>query len=417
MKRIRFVIVLVLLSGFLWSDTLDRIVAKVGRGVILKSELDERYQQITAMGESDITLEDLLEEMIEAELILLTARESDIEIDEYMIKKMADQEIESLSKQFASELEFREALRKETKLSVSELRDYYIRLITEQKLRESVISQEISKQVHVTDAEVKNYYDDNIAELPVKPASDKIGMILLKLEPGKSTRADIKKQLFDIKDLLNKGADFSELAQKYSECPSAKKGGSLGYVEKGIMVKPFEDVAFNLAEGDVSDIVETQFGYHLIMLEEKKEDQIKLRHILKLLNPSEEDIIKAKELSEEIRDRIIAGEEFGKLAAAYSQDDSSAVNGGIIGEYTPAEYPELFKEYLDDLDYGEISEVIKEGDNLYIFGKLEKMPARPYTYKELYSQLKNKVHQKKQIDIYDEWIEKIKQKTYIEIFL
>lgn len=420
MRKISIFLLLLLSVCFvIQGETVDRIVAKVGREVILQSELDKRYQQMIASGmsEEDFTLESVLDEMIESELILIKAKESDIEIDEYMIKKMAEQELESLKLQFENELEFRQQLKVETGLTIAELKDYYVDLIKEQKLRESVISQEITSQIHVTDAEIEEFYQENLADIPIRKASDRIGMILLKMEPSKATKEELKREIYEIKDKLNKGADFAELAKEYSDCPSAPGGGDLGWVERGMMVKPFEDAAFKLEVGEISDLVETQFGYHLILMREKKDDQIKISHILKTLDASPEDKLRIRELADDIHKQIIKGEDFSVLAQEYSQDDSSAANGGIIGEYPPENYPELFSSYLQSLDYGEITDVIEEGDNLYIFGKLAKVEARPYTYEELYDQLKDQVFGKKQLELYDNMIENLKKTTYIEIYL
>ncbi len=419
MKKNSIALLLLFICLIMQAETIDMIVAKVGREVILKSELDKRYQELvaTGMAKDGISREDLLNDMIEAELILIKARENEIEVDKYTVKKMAEQELEDLSKQFDNELEFRKELKEETGLTVNELKDYYEKLITEQKLRATLITDEITSQIHVTDAEIEEYYNENQSEIPVREAADKIGMILIKIEPSKETKEKLKKEIYEIKDLLNKGGDFAELARKYSDCPSSAKGGDLGYVEKGMTVKPFEEVAFGLEQGEVSNLVETELGYHLILLQEKKDDQIKVSHILKKLEPSQKDIDDANKLIEEIHTRIKNGEDFGGLAREYSQDDSSSVNNGIIGEFQESKYPELFSSYLTELDYGEITDVIQEGDNLYIFDKIEAVPARSYTYKELYDQLKDKVQYKKQVELYNKWIEELKAKTYIEIFI
>ena len=420
MKKSSMILLILLSVCFIiQGETIDRIVAKVGRVVILQSELDKRQQQLLAFGvaAAEMSLDTILNEMIEAELILVKARENEIEVDDYVVKKKVEHEIESIKSQFSNDSEFMQNLKQETGMTVNELKDYYKDMIVEQNLRESVIAQEITSQIHITDAEVEEYYQEHSTEIPKKEASDRLGMILLKIEPSESTREELKREIYDIKDQLNKGADFAELAKQYSDCPSSANGGDLGYIERGATVKPFEDAAFKLEQGEISDLVETQFGYHLIFLQERKEDQVKVSHILKTLTASPADKARIEALAADIHEQIMNGEEFGVLAREYSQDDSSAVNGGVIGEYSVENYPELFSSYLLDLDYGSITDVISEGDNLYIFGKLASVAARNYTYQEVYDQLKDKVYYLKQQEIYENWIENMKTKTYIEIYL
>ncbi|MCF7918343.1 MAG: peptidylprolyl isomerase [Candidatus Cloacimonetes bacterium] len=419
MKRIVIILILLQFLVILSGETVDRIVAKVGKEIILQSELNKRFEQLKSMQiiEEDTSKEDVLNDMIESELIILEARNKGIETDKVQMKQMADQQIEELKKQFENELEFRKQLQTETGMTPTELKDYYVMMITEQRLREEVINDEIKSKLHVTDAEVEEYYEENLDEIPRRPAADKLGMIMLTIKAGKETRDKALREILEIKDELNKGADFTELAKEKSDCPSNAEGGDLGFFERGMMVKPFEDAAFKLTPGEISDVVETGFGFHLIMLEEKKDDQIRVRHILKMLKPSEEDILTTEQLIEDIKQQLDAGGDFYELARKYSQEDSSAADGGVIGEFAADEYPELFRQYFVNLDYSEYSKVIREEDNFYIFGKLEAIPERAYTYLEIYEILKDKVLYQKQIELYDQWINELKKESYIEIFL
>jgi len=369
------------------------------------------------MIDETVSRESILQDMIESELIIIAARDKEIEIDKIQIKQMADDQINELKSQFESEIEYRRQLKAETGMTPTELKDYYVVMMTEQRLRDDVINTEIKSKLHVTDAEVEEYYEENISEIPMRPAADKLGMIMISLKAGKETKDRILKEILEIKDELGKGAEFAELAKENSDCPSGAQGGDLGFFEAGMMVKPFEDAAFKLSPGEISDVVETQFGYHLIMMEEKKEDQIRVRHILKNIEASEEDILAINSLVEDIKNQLEEGGDFNELAKKYSEDDSSAANGGVIGEFPEDGYPELFSEYLKKLDYGEYSEIIREGENYYIFAKLEAIPQRVYQYNEIFDNLKDKVLYNKQIELYDQWIENLKKESFIEIFL
>lgn len=419
MKRSFLVVTLMLIAIILSAKTVDRIVAKVGKEIILQSELDKRYEQYKAFQiiNEDVTKDEILEDMIESELVVIAALAQGLETDKLNIKNMAENQIEELKSNYKNELEFRQALSAETGMTPTELKDYYITMITEQQLRDDIIRSVIETKTHVTEAEVKEYYDENLSDIPDKPEMDEIGMILINVSAGEETKDKALKDIIEIKDKLNKGGNFAELAKEYSDCPSSSQGGDLGFFERGMMVKPFEDAAFSLSPGEVSDVVETQFGYHLILVEEKKEDQVKASHILKKIEASEEDKRALVELAGRIREDLVNGANFGELAKEYSMDETSAENGGVIGEFTQDNYPELFSDQIKKLGYGEYSEVINEGESYYIFAKIKKIDSRPFSYEELYDDLRSKVLEQKQSEMYDRWINELKKNTYIEMYL
>lgn len=142
------------------------------------------------------------------------------------------------------------------------------RFMTMRKLRDEVI-QPLAKPV--TDDDIKNYYEEN-KEKYVQKESVRASHILLRTSPDSTEqeKANIRKKMESILQEARKGANFAELAKKYSQCPSAQQGGDLQYFTRGQMVQPFDDVAFALKPGEISDIVETQFGYHIILLQDKK---------------------------------------------------------------------------------------------------------------------------------------------------
>ena len=131
------------------------------------------------------------------------------------------------------------------------------------------------QKVTVSDKEARAYYDSNPAFF--KQAEQvRASHILVSVDPKKdqSQKAESRKKIEDIQQKLKKGKDFSDFAKEYSQCPSGSKGGDLGYFQRGQMVEPFEQAAFALGPGEVSDIVETKFGYHLIRLADKKPESV-----------------------------------------------------------------------------------------------------------------------------------------------
>ncbi len=418
MKKIWIILLILLITSFSLAKLMDKIVAKVGRDIILESELDDRIQQMQA---ADMIGEDhsrfkILNDMIETKIILQKAEKEGYVIDEFLIKDTANRKIKSVASQFNSEREFKKELEK-AGLTLLELKEYYIEQLTEQSLREQIITNKIKNRINLTEAEVKDYYEENKDEIPPRPEMIKVGMIMRNIEPGKQTKKDLLIKINKIRDKLIQGEKFSDLAREYSDCPSAANGGDLGYFGEGTMVKPFEKAAFALMPGEISEIVETHFGFHIIKVEEKKDDMVKASHILKKLEPTEEDILATVKLMENVLQELRAGADFSEMAKTYSQDDSTAANGGILGEFTSEEYPEFFKKELQKIEIGEYSELIRESNVIYILAKLERIPERPYEYLEIYDQLKELVRSEKEVELYNNWIKELIKENYVEILI
>ncbi len=419
MKKIILIISILIMFSIISGEVLDKIVAKVGREIILRSDLEKRIQQMTATGyyTEEISNYDILNDMIESKLIIQKAKEEDYNIDEFDVKSLAENQIEEISSQFSSEDEFKEVLMDEMGLTVLELKEFYIHMITEQRLKEQIIRNNIKNKIHITEAEVENYFQENKEQIPLRSAMDQIGKIKRVIKPSKATKEKALIEINKIMDRLNEGEDFIEIANSVDKYGEKFSGGDLGFFGKGKMVKPFEDAAFALRPGEISEVVETKFGFHIIKMEERLDDEIRVSHILRQVQPTELDIEATIQLMENILERLNNNEDFHELARKYSEDDSTAVNGGIVGEFSTNSYPKFFKEYLNDLDYGQYSQLVKEGDDLYIFGKLKKIAERPYSYEGIYENLRKMVISEKEIELYDIWIKELIKETYVEIFL
>jgi len=421
MKTRYYLIILILISLNLIADEIivDKIIAKVGREVILLSELNTRIQQMEAANVLDslFTDYDILRDMIESRIIVQQAKEEGYEVDELEIKDLAEKQIESISSQFQNEEQFKKELDKETGLTVPELKDFYIEIIREGNLREQFIENKIRSKVHVTEAEIENYYSEYKEEIPTRPAMEQLGMILRIIKPSKKTKQQGLIEINQIMDRLKEGEEFAEIIESLTKDNEYLMGGDLGFFGKGMMVKSFEDAAFSLREGEISDVVETEFGFHIIKMEEKKEDEIRVSHILRLVEATEEDIRSDLQLMEEILMRLRNGENFEQLARQYSEDDESAMNGGIIGEFKTDDYPELFSEYFTDLELGNYSDLIREENNIYIFAKLREIPERSYTYEEIYDRLKSIVISEKEEELYENLVTDLMKEYYVETFL
>jgi len=416
MKKYFLLLILLMVALIANAEVLDRIIAKVGNDILLQSDLQKQMMQMQTAGMLDdtITEEDILEQMIEFKLVVQKAKDLDYVINDEQINTLAERRITEIRNSFESETEFLNELKKGN-MNRFDLLNYFKDMYKEQSLREQVIRYEVESKIEVSDEEVLEFYNQHKDELPLRKPSYKLGMILLQIKPSEKTKKQRYNELEQIYERISRGESFAELAKKYSDDGSKISGGDLGYFGRGEMVKSFENAAFSLKPGEVSDIIETQFGYHIIKLEDIKENQVRARHILKALTPTKLDSLAYQKLMEQIVERYNNGEDFEQLAKKYSDDQTSALNNGVIGIFPKGEYPPLYEEYYKDLQPGQISDIIPIQDMLYIFANLEDVPEGVYTLDEIKDKVKEMAFMEKKQQYYQKWIDKIKQEIYVEI--
>ena len=219
-----------------------------------------------------------------------------------------------------------------------------------------------------------------------------------------------------LQEKLRNGADFAELAKEYSEGPSAKYGGSLGYVNLEDLNNPaFEDAVKKLKVGEISGPVLTEFGYHLIKLEDIRDGKHFVRHILVRVQSSEEDRARASRLADSLRTAILNGADFAELARKFSDDAGSRENGGVIGEIPLKNLPADFIQVIKDVKPGELAPVIEDKKGFRVIKVLAKNPERPFTYAESREELRRVIRQEKLKAKYDEYVAKLKKLYYVEI--
>ncbi|AOY60324.1 MULTISPECIES: peptidylprolyl isomerase [Desulfococcus] len=204
----------------------------------------------------------VLNNMIDRELLYQDALKNGIKPDD----KAVDTQMDTMKSNFPGDAEYRQALEM-MKTTEADLRTNIAQSMVIQQLIES----RIAPGIEITDAQSKSFYDTN-PQFFKKPEQIKASHILIKADAsaGEADKAAARKKIEEIQDKLKKGEKFDALAKQYSEDPSSAQGGDLGYFSRGQMVKPFEETAFAMKKGDVSDIVVTQFGYHLIQVMDKK---------------------------------------------------------------------------------------------------------------------------------------------------
>ena len=207
----------------------------------------------------------VLQDLIDQELLYQESQKRSIKIEESVV----NERLRLLRRQFRSEEDFKEAM-VEASVSEKALKSQIARNLAIDKFME----EEFVKRTDVSDAEKESFYESN-PEFFKKPEQVRASHVLVRLDAGASTadKNQAREKVESIKKSSEQGEDFAALAQKFSDCPSKAKGGDLGYFARGQMVKPFEDAAFGLDVGKLSEVVETEYGYHLIKVIDKKAER------------------------------------------------------------------------------------------------------------------------------------------------
>lgn len=418
MKKIIWIALLLCLVLNVSAELVDKIVARVGSEIILLSELERQIAQMRTANISEdlLVASEVLQHMVDQKLMVQKAREMDIKVDEDAIKKHAERYVQQIRAQYPSEADFQNDLAK-MKFTQRDLEHFFAEQITENVLSEQLMDQYISKEVTISDAEMLSYYEATKDSMAVKPVSWELRMILREVKASEETGIAARETIDAIQARLAAGEDFAELASSQSDCPSSQQGGDLGYFKRGMMVKPFEDAAFALGIGEISPVVESQFGYHIIKVTDIRGEEVRASHILKTVEAGEADEEREMALMQSIRERILSGESFADLAAEYSTDPASAKDGGLIGEFSEAEFPELFAAPIMSIPVGMPTEVLKNEGLIYIFLRDKEIASRVYSFEEVKEQLKGFLTQSKTLEAYDAWIEEAKQDSFIEINL
>ncbi len=416
--QILLFIFILTISSVLYAEAVDGIAAVVGNQIILKSEIETNYQELkasSALGEN-VTKENILRLLIEEKLITEKAERDDITASDGEIEMQLERVMQNIIAQFPTYQDFLTVLQKEG-LSVDELKERYRDQIAKQVVRDKLLQQEVFSKIDVSEYEKRQYFETHLDSFPDRPKMVKIAEISIKPAMGSESLDEALKKIENIQDELNKGADFETLAQTYSDCPSAAQGGDLGYFSRGQMVPEFEEAAFALEIGEVGEPVLTEFGYHLIRVDDKRDGEIKARHILVEASISDSDKDMITQLVDEVYQKLQNGADFMECAIEYSTPNEETGEEVVIDEYPIdqlAQIPQI-GAYIENLQEGEFTEVIEIEGTYYIFKNIGYAEPRPYTYDEIAPQLEQIVFQQKQQEAVDEWITKLKSEIYVKV--
>ena len=399
----------------------DRIIAVIGNEVILESDLN--FQLISYMRQNNLTeynqqlIELVFQNMVTEKLILAKAEQDSIFVSTEELTKQVDNRIRQLVDQFGSEKNLEEAYG----ITLAKVKTILKEQIEQNIKVEKVKQEKFGSGVSVTKNEVISFYNDYKDSLPPVPLTYDMRQIVRVPKITDEAKKQARIKALRLIDSIKSGKDFSELAKLYSEDPgSAPQGGILGKSKRGSFIKEFEDAAFLLNPGEVSDIVETEFGYHIIKLIDKSGDFLTAQHILvkfpRIETADFEEINFLKSLKTEI---LNSEASFKQLAVQYSQESKTAADSGYIGKINIAELDSLEILALKDLEKGGISDPVKVGDDkyyaYYMYLVEDKIPEHKADIKKDYKLIENFTLNYKQKKLLNNWINELKKTIYVDI--
>lgn len=403
----------------------DKIAGVVGKNQILLSEVEEQYLQMEAQGIKPLpTRCEIFEDLLAQKLLVNQAEVDSLVVDEINVEMELNDRIEYFISQIGTEEKLIEYFGKSTLEIKEDMRD----AIRDQMLMQ-MMRQEITSTLSITPAEVKDYYkslpDDSIPNID---AEVEVNQIVIFPKSNEDAVFQVRERLLNIRQRIIDGENFATLAVLYSEGPSATRGGDIGWASRSELDPAYTKAAFGLKKGQVSKIVKSSFGYHLIQLIDRAEERIHTRHILmkpKVSYTEKEDAIaRLDSIVQLIRMDTL---NFERAALYFTEDEETKMNGGLrVNPMTGNTSFKLdqfeTKEYyiIKDLKVGEISESFESTDakgNLVYKVIRVKSKSEPHqaNLKQDYELLKGMARQEKQNEIVDKWVEEKIKSTYIKI--
>lgn len=418
------------------SLVLDRVVAVVGKFPILQSDIENLLIQYKSQGMQIPGDErcSILESLLINKLLVIQAELDSVEVTDEDAQRTVDLKLQ----QFIMDAGSQENLENYFKKSLLEIKKDLFKPQKDAMIAEKMRNQ-ITSKVAVTPSEVQKFFKQiPSAEIPLRAATMEIREIVLKPEVSEAEILRVQNRLKEFRDRIQKGESFTTLAVLYSEDKgSAPKGGVLGMTPRSQLAPEFAAVAFNLKGNEISRVVKTEFGYHIIQLIDRRGDVINVRHILLSPKPTLDEKVlirnRLDSIALAIRENRIS---FEDAALKFSTAKDTRANGGLLVNngnpqnrntqnvnttwFEPQELsPEVFNA-VKTLKVGEISKVIEMTDenNAQVYKILSvksNKPAHKADLKQDYQYLQSLAMMDKNQKVLNEWIEKKQQSMYIRV--
>lgn len=423
MKKILALFALCIFAIHSYSQVLDQIIVVVGDDMIKQSDIENQQMLLEQQGEKSDKCT-IFKEMVMQKLLVDQSKIDSVEVSDAEVNSEIDRRIKIISG---------------TKGGLAQLESFYgktemeIRSDWKPVIKDQLLAQKVQNsiigEVEVSPNDVRSFFEKNKDSMPMVPTRYEYAQIVVKPEISAEAEKALRKKIEDIRERAINGENFSKLAVLYSDdAESAKMGGLLGdYLSRGELVPEFAAVAFRLKEGEISRVVKTDFGYHIIQMVELKGEKAKLKHILLKPPVTVAEMQKAFAKADSIRRAIGDSLTFEQAAVKFSSDDKTKNNGGLnMNPYTGT--PKFEEGMIDPTAWytlksmkdGDVSEPIltydDKGSQVYKILKLVySSTEHKATLIEDYSDVKEMALDAKKEEVLNKWMKDKMQKIFLSI--
>ena len=326
----KLIVLLMLLPTLAFSQTkhnVDKIIAKIDNYYILKSEVETLVARAAAEGQK-LDKCQAFESMVVQKLLVAKAEIDSVIVEDDQISGQLDARMQEMIRLYGSEKNIVQQFSKSIETLKSELKNQVKEQLTADKMRST-----ITEKVNVTPLEVRQFFNKIPSDsLPIIPTEVTLQQIVKFAKVNKNQKEELITKLNELKNRIEKGEDFALLAKEYSEDQGSKiQGGDLGWSKRGQMVPEFEAAAMSLDSNRLSNIIESDYGYHLIQTLEKRGQEYHARHILLRPDYSRLDLTESKSFLDSLKKQIeIDSIKFERAVKLYSEDKMTSESGGVI---------------------------------------------------------------------------------------
>ncbi len=408
-------------SGLFAQDVLDKIIAVVDNEIILKSELDVKVAITAAQRnidpETEGFREQILQSLIDEKLLYAQAELDSVVVEDEQVDAQLDQTLNYYIQQYGS----REVVEQTYGMSIEKIKREF-RDDTRKNIMAQMVQQKKFGSIESSRREVEEFFTELSDSLGLIPERFHVAHIFMNPKTNDRVKKKARDLAQSIIDSLKGGADFAELAKAFSDDPgSAAQGGDLGWVKRGVFFPEFEAAAFQMREGELSGIVESPVGYHIIELLGRRGESINTRHVLVKIKSDDQTEIDAIQFLSDLRDSILAGDkDFAYYANKYSDDKQTAIFGGELGIFEVSQLDKSLRDIVYKMKSNEISfpkrlQIDRSTYGYHIVKLIERTPEHTPTLEDDYEDIKKLAEYNKKNELYKVWMEELRQRIYWEI--